>query len=123
MREKYAYFIKNTRKISVFYKNTRKIRVFYKSTRPLPGLSGELRSFCRRGAEGGGDAFGFALVHLTEEASVKTSAIPTNMPEDAASFLESTAQWLPTINTPRKATGGLPDHQTPFDPHILRYEP
>ena len=28
-----------------------------------------------------------------------------------------------TINTSRKATGGLPNHQTPFDPHVLRYEP
>ena len=28
-----------------------------------------------------------------------------------------------TINTPRKATGGLSDHQALFDPHILRYEP
>ena len=24
----------------------------------------------------------------------------------------------PTINTRRKATGGLPDHETPFDAHI-----
>ena len=91
----------------LFYKKKmRKIRVFNNKYAK------------NNGAEGGGDAFGFALVHLTEEASVKTSAIPTNMPEDAASFLESTAQWLPTINTPRKATGGLPNHQTPFDPHI-----
>ena len=29
----------------------------------------------------------------------------------------------PTVNTTRKATGGLPSHQTPFDPHTNRYEP
>ena len=29
----------------------------------------------------------------------------------------------PTINTRRKATGGLPDRQAPFVPHILRYGP
>ena len=28
-----------------------------------------------------------------------------------------------TINTRRKATGGLPDRQTPFDPHILSCKP
>ena len=27
------------------------------------------------------------------------------------------------INTRRQATGGLPDHHTPFVPHILRYKP
>ena len=29
---------------------------------------------------------------------------------------------LGTINTRRKATGGLPDHQTPFVPHILIHD-
>ena len=27
-----------------------------------------------------------------------------------------------TINTTRKATGGLPSHQTPFDPQVNGYE-
>ena len=28
-----------------------------------------------------------------------------------------------TVNTSRKATGGLSDYQMPFDPHILQCEP
>ena len=37
--------------------------------------------------------------------------------------LSTRAALCPTTNTSRKATGGLPDRQTPFVPHILRYEP
>ena len=50
-----------------------------------------------------------------------------------AGYLRARRKWargtsvartrLPTSNTRRKATGGSPELQTPFEPHILRYEP
>ena len=79
-----------------------------------------------------GLALGVLCTVLLQSSSTTTSIIvsrgapgerPVRQGEgDQLAPLRMDCARFVTVNTSREATGGLPDHQAPFVPHILRYD-